>query len=258
MTSDVQTRARCIALKRLMRSLAANVKQKGMMPTSVAVGNVAVLGGVVGRVARIPVASHLVPSASICHQHHRQLRLCPHRRRRHQDHHHQTLIFLLEDVAHGLGQVKWMNVETARRGARQTPTIAKHVMVIGLALMDLAQHLHPRLRPFLLEAVALGRKLVRQTSVVRARRGASPASTIVKNARDIGCTRRRISIAVSAHLTVMESTSVDVVIVAVMVVVDGHVVMIQASPHRDQSAMLELSRFDVGTFFFDSFFTSAF
>merc|ERR1711862_725020 len=82
------------------------------------------------------------------------------------------------------GRVKWMNVVTAPRGARQTPTIAKHVRAIGPALMDLAQHPHPRLPQSLLAAVALGRKLVRQTSVVRARRGASPAPTIVKNVRD--------------------------------------------------------------------------
>lgn len=150
-----------------------------------------------------------------------------------------------------------MNVVTVPRGARKTPTIAKHVTAIGPALMDLAQHPRPRLPQSLLAAAALGRKLVRMTSVVRARRGASPASTIVKNARDIGRIRKRISTAVSAPLTGMELTSVGVATVAAMVVVDGHAVMIRASLHQGPSAVLEPSRFDVGIFSI-LFFTSGF
>lgn len=141
-----------------------------------------------------------------------------------------------------------MNAVTARRGARQMLAIVKHVMVIGHAPMDHALHLRPRLQTSLRAAVALGQRLVRQSNVGRVHLGASPASAIAKNARDIGCTQKRIWIAVSAHLTGMELTSVAVVIVAAMVDADGHVVMIRASPRQDRSAKLEPLRFDVGIF----------
>jgi len=228
-----------------------------MVQTNASVGNVVVLAAVDGHAARMPVGNRLVPSASGCLPHHRQLLLCLHRRHHLQAHRLQTQTFQLEVVAHGLGRVKWMNVVTALHGARQMLAIAKHVMVIGLAPTDLALHLRPRLQTSLRVAVALGRKLVRQSSVGKARPGASLASAIAKSAKDIGCIQKRIWTAVSAHLMGMELTSVVVVTVAAMGVVDGHAVMIRVSLHQDPSAKLEPLKFDVGIFFV-SFFTFGF